>query len=368
MDALLTTLLEAAGLAPSGDNCQPWRFEVDEASRTIALTIDPSRDPSPMNAGQRMARIAVGAALENLLRAARRVGADCAVTRPATGAAAIVAVRPTSSPRAVAIDRDSDTLLARRVTNRRVYLPTTLDAEMLDGLRKETPSTPIPGATHQDVATHWITEPSRLASAASLIAAADATMFGEPSMRRAFLANIRFDAPPLAKVELGLSLGSLEVGLAERWAMRMMRYIPQWLFELGGARNVFERQARKLLASSAGLCLIVAPDSAPGTDVEVGVAMQRAWLALAARDLAVQPMMSLAVLENALESGGNFAWDSSAVRALVARSRETFPELGAGHIGFLLRFGKAPDPTGRTGRLDPSASIAFTSSRRQESA
>src|SRR4051812_37621550 len=67
-------LLTAAGCAPSGDNTQPWRLVVDPSRGRIALRLDARRDPSPMNTGQRMARIGVGAALENLLRAAEGCG------------------------------------------------------------------------------------------------------------------------------------------------------------------------------------------------------------------------------------------------------------------------------------------------------
>src|SRR4051794_35438247 len=74
MDRSLSPLLATAALAPSGDNTQPWRFVVDRDAGTIALEVDASRDPSPMNVGGRMARIAVGAALENLIREARSRG------------------------------------------------------------------------------------------------------------------------------------------------------------------------------------------------------------------------------------------------------------------------------------------------------
>src|SRR5215210_9449480 len=74
MSGTLETLLSHAVRAPSGDNTQPWRFAVDEEAGTIGLDLDPARDPSPMNAGQRMARLALGAALENLLRAAADLG------------------------------------------------------------------------------------------------------------------------------------------------------------------------------------------------------------------------------------------------------------------------------------------------------
>src|SRR5262249_47838431 len=56
MNARWATLLAAACRAPSGDNRQPWRFEIDETEMRLTLQLDPNRDPSPMNAGQRMSR------------------------------------------------------------------------------------------------------------------------------------------------------------------------------------------------------------------------------------------------------------------------------------------------------------------------
>src|ERR1700722_14443317 len=55
-------ILDAAHLAPSRDNLQPWRFVVD--SETVSFFVDHERDRSPANAEGRMARMAVGAAIE----------------------------------------------------------------------------------------------------------------------------------------------------------------------------------------------------------------------------------------------------------------------------------------------------------------
>src|SRR5262245_33348691 len=70
----LNMLLAAAVRAPSGDNTQPWRFFVVPSKGLLSILLDEDRDRSPMNAGQRMARIAVGAAVENVLRTASRIG------------------------------------------------------------------------------------------------------------------------------------------------------------------------------------------------------------------------------------------------------------------------------------------------------
>ncbi len=54
--------------APSGDNSQPWHFALNAHPNQIVIHVNESRDLSPMNAGQRMSRIAVGAAAENVRR------------------------------------------------------------------------------------------------------------------------------------------------------------------------------------------------------------------------------------------------------------------------------------------------------------
>ena len=123
-------------------------------------------------------------------------------------------------------------------------------------------------------------------------------------MRRAFLDKVRFDEPPRRRVEEGLSLGSLEVErLRSGWPSGSMRRMPDRLLKLGGVSRVFAGKARQLVRSASGLCLVVAPDGDESTDLTVGRALQRAWLALAAEGLATQPMMSLLVLENVADRG-----------------------------------------------------------------
>lgn len=332
-------LLAAAIQAPSGDNTQPWRFVIEDGDR-IAFLLDPTRDPSPMNSGQRMARIAIGAALENLWRTAERNGWSVSEVESSGEALAVLQVvgagmAPTADP-----------VIAQRTTNRKPYDGRPVPAEVLAALAHQTP--PLQG-----VVTHWIVGRERLAELAALIGRCDATMFGEPSMRHAFLANVRFDAAPDAKVEEGLSLGSLELGAADRTALRLMRRLPEWLVRALGARKVFQAKATELIASSSGLCVVAATGEDERTDLLVGRAMQRAWLALTAHGLAAQPMMTLPVLQNALRHGTLeliIALGRDHVESLGRQFRQLVPELGTARPAFLLRFGYAPPPTARVGR------------------
>jgi hypothetical protein len=356
------TLLTAASLAPSGDNLQPWRWSVDADAGVLSVCVDESRDRSPMNAGQRMARVAVGAAVENVLRTARFNGwaVEWLPARP-PALAAIRLADPGGPAGSV------EPIVAARVTNRRVYDGRPVSEPLLAQLRRdadpaaETVSDPLPVERIEGVRTHWITDRARLESLADLVARCDVLMFGEPSMRGAFLANVRFDLPATAKAEVGLSLGSLELSRGDRMALGLLARLPNWLVHLAGALRRFAAHARNLVRSASGLCLGVSERSGDDADLAVGRAMQRAWLALTAAGLAVQPMMSLVVLANARLHGSDALLESlgrSALEAALSEFGRLVPEMGAGQPVFLLRFGFAPPPSGRTGRLPLAASLA----------
>ncbi|MBI2038646.1 MAG: nitroreductase, partial [Candidatus Nealsonbacteria bacterium] len=68
----LRKIIELAIYAPSGENCQPWRFEVrgDE----IDIFNIPERDQSPYNFDQRGSLVAHGTLIENVLIASSTSG------------------------------------------------------------------------------------------------------------------------------------------------------------------------------------------------------------------------------------------------------------------------------------------------------
>lgn len=351
-------LLIAATRAPSGDNTQPWRFEVDADEGIIELVVDPTRDPSPMNSGQRMARIALGAAAENLMAVARLGGFEANLQ--ASDSANSVRVRLIRGLNSIdSSDGPIEAAIRKRVTNRRLYDRRPVPADVLARLAACT--SPLEGVT-----THWIVGNDRLEPLARLIGRADATMFGEPTMRQAFLSKVRLDLPADAIAEDGLPLAALEASWTDRQALRLMPRLPNWMLKFSGGLTVFAKKARQLIESSSGLCMVVAPDSAPATDLLVGRVMQKAWVALTDLGLAAQPMMSLPVLENVIEHGSPAIVASvgrEQVEGLVAEFRSLVPELGGGRLAWLMRFGYAPPPSGRTGRRSPVVVIREPATR-----
>jgi len=69
---VLTRLLTAAALAPSGHNTQPWRFSVE--GERITILPDPSRRLPVVDPDDHALYISLGCAVENLVVAARGEG------------------------------------------------------------------------------------------------------------------------------------------------------------------------------------------------------------------------------------------------------------------------------------------------------
>jgi nitroreductase len=344
MNPVIETLLSAARLAPSADNMQPWRFVIAPSGGRVTIHFDEKRSPAPENVDeQRMARIAVGAVLENVLRTARKNGWPVELLPPPPGAVAAFACPATGAG-----PGEVEEVLSRRATNRRPGDPRPISPDTLERLRKETPD--LEGG----VRTHWIVEREQVEQYALLIGRADALRFGNRFFRDALLAKVRFDAPARARVETGFSLGSLELGLLDRAAMRLLPRLPERLLRWARIGNVFAAKAREQVSRSSGLCRIDAPGDNHAIDLLVGRAMQRAWLALTAEGLAVQPMMSLFGLEDVLRTGRPELL-SAQEREQIETLLRDFAALGSipdGHRpATLLRFGFAPAPTALTGRL-----------------
>jgi hypothetical protein len=103
--------------------------------------------------------------------------------------------------------------------------------------------------------------------------------------------------------------------------------------------------------------VIVARGWEATTDYAVGRAMEAAWLKLTGLGLAVQPMMSLPVLENMSHeaeqsaSGGTRESCGPQVLELGCPLYEWLGLEPGERVAAMLRFGRAAPPSGRTGRL-----------------
>jgi nitroreductase len=330
-------ILDAAHLAPSRDNLQPWRFVVD--SETVSFLVDTERDRSPANASGRMARIAVGAAIECALLRAGRMGMIIRFQPPRPGALATIAfTAPKRFP-------EPDKALLRRATNRHLYDSRPIDDATFAWVREATPAL-------DSARTVWFGR-ERVRTLGPIVEEAETLFFTDQRSRDAALGAVRFDVRDREEVTYGMSLGSMDLSAPERVTFDTLRRTPQ---ERLAAMGIFKKtgaRARRLIESASGVCVITANGSDPAADVAAGRAMQRAWIALTRRGLVAQPMSSIPALEATAEPG-------EGVAEVLAAARAAFPSLERGsRIALLLRFGWAPAPTVRARRLPLEESVAL---------
>ena len=224
------------------------------ASRSIRVpgalqSTSTTRDTSPMNSGQRMARLAICGRVGKhaLCRGWPRL--DGQIGRATRGALATLRIENSDGT-----SGEIPPAILSRCTNRRVFDGRPLADDLVADLEHRV-------VAREGLRIAWIHRAKHILSLADIIGKADALMLSEPSMRRAFLDNIRFDVPWNAEVDEGLSVASLELSAFDRIALRTMRHMPNWLLRLGGAAAKFAAAARRLVASSAGICILTETQS-----------------------------------------------------------------------------------------------------------
>jgi nitroreductase len=135
MNQLTNAMAEAARLAPSNHNSQPWRFVA--AHDRLDVLVDPSRSTPASDPVGRAMWLACGAAVLNARVAARAAGRSCAVSLgPTPGQPDLVASLTLLGP-VDASDEDLDLTRAvsRRHTVRTPFEPTPVPAAVVALLR-----------------------------------------------------------------------------------------------------------------------------------------------------------------------------------------------------------------------------------------
>ena len=340
-------ILDAAQIAPSYNNMQPWRFAVE--GDTISFLVDHERDRSPANANGRMARIGVGAAVECAVLRAGRMGSTVRFETPRENALVTFTVSPAKRT------PEPDKALVRRTTNRRLYDGRPLDDATFTWLQEATPS-------HDATRTLWFGR-ERVRALGLLIEEGETLFFGDiHRLREGALKAIRFDARDREEVARAIAWLPRALSSSERMALDALRRTPQDRLVAMGAFAKMGARARRLVESASGLCVITTQGWDPSADVAVGrIALRRAWLALTRRGLVAQPITSIAALGAILEGSPDGAVqlnERERASSLVASVRAAFPSADRGsRIALLMRFGWAPPATARVRRMSLADSV-----------
>lgn len=239
-------LIGAAVLAPSHWNTQPWRFEVE--GPVIRLLGDPQRALPITDPEQRAMRLSLGAALENLLVAARAWGLRPSVSygssSDASGAVAEVGWTSGGPQR----DRGLFHAIVERRTNRREFdgrglfreNRAALTVQVSDGFR-----------------LHWLDDRDQIHAIGQLAHDAVHEQVMDRQAQAERFAWTRFDDDARRRAD-GISVGALALGGPAKWLAG--RYLNPGSWFLGQGAGSLGKQARKCVRSAGALALLTAPE------------------------------------------------------------------------------------------------------------
>jgi nitroreductase len=270
-------LIGAAILAPSHWNAQPWRFEV-EGDR-ILLLADPRRAMPVTDPDQRAMRLSLGAALENLVVAARAWGFRPSIAYRAPDASGGAVAEVTLSPNGPARDRTLFTAIPQRRTNRNEYDGRGLFMENRAALSAQVPS---------EFRLRWIDDRRAIRSVAELARRAVEDQILDRRAQTECFAWMRFGDDEARRHGDGISMDALDLGGPAKWFAGHYFHPRGWL--LGQGAGSLGKRVRDGVRSAGALALLTAPPGREELWVAAGQAYERLALKATQLGIAHQPI------------------------------------------------------------------------------
>ncbi len=343
MDEQLRKIIEAGIMAPSGDNCQPWRFEVN--GDLIRLYNIPDRDVSQFNYRQRASLIAHGALIENMSIAASVHGMKAEVALFPHKAEADYVADIRIVPGNVGADPLARSIAAR-CTNRRRYRGGVLEENQCESLISA--ATPFTGARVR------LFSGKERERAARVIGLNDRLVFENRDLHAFLFDHIRWSDVEAETTRDGMDIRTLELTPLDALAFKLFKgfNLVSFLNHFGVSR-IIGANGRKLAMSAADIGVITMPGVEPADYITCGRAMERVWLEATRQGLAFQLMTGISFLMGRVEAGDPGTLSPEHVEMVGNGRRELKMSLGsdAGEPLIIFRVGAADGPSARSLRL-----------------
>lgn len=358
-------IIADAILAPSGENCQPWKFILKE--NNIDLILLPERDKSLYSWGQRASYMANGALLENLSISAREHGYEPKI--------------------AIFSDKNDQNLIARitlekgnpskdplypfiaeRSTNRKKYDSIILDVAQKQALL----DCSDPGRSPAENISVLFTEDSEkkksLAKAGSVN---ESVMMSNRHIHQFFFSHVNWTKEEDDETKVGFFIDTLELPPPALAGFKLFKNWPLTnLFNKIGLSKMIGMQNAQIYAASSGIGIITVEDLSAETFIKAGRVLERLWLTTTSLGLSFQPLSGLLFFMYRIMANDTERFTPAQVEAIkdaYANIRGIFGlESSDGNrpvVAFMFRIGHGGKPSARSSRFSVDEVVEIKSNK-----
>lgn len=334
-------ILQAALLAPSGDNCQPFSYHVENDS--IEIHFDHNRSASFIDVKNTASWISLGATLANIAIAAKTKGLQLQTelnlkddfTKPIAKLSFVTCAPVTDS---------LFHALPVRCSNRRAYETTPLPGKLISDCKAF--------ASSPKVQIDFVQDPAAIKRIAKAQAQFDRIVIEHRGIHDYLYTWLRWTKAEIERTRDGMPVKTLELNPIDRGGFRLLgREAVRSFFTRIGLSKMAPLQGEKIYARSGAIGLISVQGKNPDDFVKGGDAMERVWLTLAAEGWSFQPLTGFLFLLLRRRLAGDQTMDGLQRRLLddfLTAVRPFLPAFEARTPIMLFRVGKAGPPSERT--------------------
>jgi len=287
----INEMVTAACLAPTGGNCQPWKWLYYQ--KTLYLFHDMVRSRSFLDFQHTGSYLGFGAATENLILKAQSLNLEVELSSfPLPDHPELIASykfhEKGNIPAGIQVEKQIPqewlNMVYSRHTNRKNAKRIPIPQNLSDELKKTVAS--IDGAELKLLET-----PEELNRIAKIISSMDRLRILHEEGHKEMMSEIRWTKEENEKKRDGVDIATLEVTPSEVAAFMMARnwsaikYLVDWA---GG--KAFEKMSKKSIDAASSVGLVVLPEYKPENYFAGGRAVERLWLKAAKEGIAFQPM------------------------------------------------------------------------------
>ena len=337
--------------APSGENCQPWKFAVDGSS--IHIFNVPEADQSLYNFEQKGSYVAHGALIENIVIVALKYGYKTSVKlfpiKEETDLVATLTLDATN-PRELPLYP----FIAKRCTNRKDHAHQKLSDDQKKQLIEIARETGLGELKITD-------EENALNILGKALAVNEQVMFENKKLHNFFYEHIIWKEEDQGKAG-GFYIKTLEFLPHQLKGVKLFKnwIILKILNKIGKVSRMIAKENSEKYANSGALAIVVAKGNTREDFVNAGRVAERIWLKATELGLSVHPCTGTIYLTERIKGGGTDAFSQSHLETIKTAYSQIERTFGVKDktIPMLFRIGYADEPSARSLRMKPNILFA----------